>query len=30
MVLNGDSKYLRNITGKIMKLKGVEHVELTS
>lgn len=30
IVIKGDIKYIRKLTEKIMKLKGVEHVKLTS
>ena len=30
IVVNGDMKYIRDLTEKIMKLKGVEQVKLTS
>jgi len=30
MVLKGDVKYIRDLTEKVMRLKGVEHVKLTS
>jgi CopG family transcriptional regulator, nickel-responsive regulator len=30
MVVKGDVKYIRDLTEKIMRLKGVEHVKLTS
>ena len=30
IVVNGDVKVIRDLTNKIMRLKGVEHVKLTS
>ncbi|MGZ7068222.1 MAG: nickel-responsive transcriptional regulator NikR [Methanobacterium sp.] len=30
IVVKGDVKYIRDLTEKIMRLKGVEHVKLTS
>lgn len=30
IIVQGDVKYLRDLTEKIMRLKGVEHVKLTS
>jgi len=30
MVVKGDMKYIRDLTGKIMRLKDVEQVKLTS
>ena len=30
IVVKGDVKYIRELTEKIMRLKGVEHVRLTS
>lgn len=30
IIVNGDVKYIRNLTEKVMRLKGVEHVKLTS
>jgi len=30
IVVKGDVKHIRNLTEKIMRLKGVEHVRLTS
>ncbi len=30
MVVHGDVKFIRDLTEKIMKLKGVEHAKLTS
>lgn len=30
IIVNGDVKYIRDLTEKVMRLKGVEHVKLTS
>ncbi len=30
LILKGDVKFIRNLTEKIMRIKGVEHVKLTS
>jgi CopG family nickel-responsive transcriptional regulator len=30
IVVKGDVEYIRSLTEKIMRLKGVEHVKLTS
>ena len=30
IIVHGDVKYLRDLTEKIMRLKGVEHIKLTS
>ena len=30
IIVKGDVKYIRELTEKLMRLKGVEHVKLTS